>query len=99
MWGFLGYTVLWEGQPFAVTRVFVSSVLGVVLLLPVRIVIWGIRAAEELAGRTFDLSSNNLWIAFVASALGAAIALAAFLGGRWVIGRLVRARARSGGPV
>lgn len=92
-WGLVGYTILWEGVPAQVDRAFVESVVGLIVLLPVRLVIWSIHLAEEFAGRPFDLSRTYLWIGFVASALGAAIA--------WVSFRLVRrllARARSAGP-
>lgn len=91
-WGFVSYSVLWEGQPVQVNRPFVDSVAGALLLLPVRIVIWAIRVAEEFAGRSFDLSSNNLWIAFVASALGAAIGLGILLFGRGLFRRATRSR-------
>ena len=101
-WGLVGYTVLWEGEPFAVTRTFVSSVVGLLALLPIRLVIWGIRAAEEIEGRTFDLSSTHLWIAPVASAIGAAIGLGMFLvvrgAVRWAV-RRSRRRPSGGFPV
>jgi hypothetical protein len=70
-WGLLGYAVLWEGTPFRVQRPFVTSVIGTVVLLPARVVIWGIHLAEVMAGRSFDLSQNHWWIALAASTLGA----------------------------
>jgi hypothetical protein len=70
-WGLLGYAVLWEGTPFQVQRPFVTSVIGTVVLLPARVVIWGIHLAEVMAGRSFDLSQNHWWIALAASTLGA----------------------------
>jgi hypothetical protein len=83
-WGLLGYSVLWEGTPFQVQRPFVTSVIGTLVLLPVRTVIWAIHLAEVIAGRSFDLSQNHWWIALAASALGAG-ALAAVYGlARWV---------------
>jgi hypothetical protein len=94
MWGLVGYSVLWEGQPFEVSRAFVNSIPGLLTLLPVRLVIWGIRLAEQIEGRTFDLSSTNLWIAPVASILGAAIALGVVFAGRTVAGRLTSRRVR-----
>ena len=45
------------------------------MLLPVRLVLWGIHAAERLAARTFDFSTNHGWIAVVAGLLGAGIVL------------------------
>jgi hypothetical protein len=93
-WGLVGYTILWEGEPVQVNRAFVESAVGVLLLLPVRLVIWSIHLAEGLAGRTFDLSRSYLWIGFVASAVGAAIAVVGFLLAR----RLIAARSRAAPP-
>jgi len=92
-WGLVGYTILWEGVPVQVDRAFVDSIVGLVLLLPVRLVIWSIHVAEELAGRPFDLSRTYLWIGFAASAIGAAIASVAFL-----VARGLMVRARTAGP-
>ncbi len=75
IWGLLGYAILWEGAPVTVDRPFVQSVPGTIALLPVRVVLWAIRGAEALAGRSFDLSRNHWWIALVAGAIGAAIAV------------------------
>ncbi|MGZ4113903.1 MAG: hypothetical protein ACXVQT_02350 [Actinomycetota bacterium] len=66
LWGAFCYSVLWEGTPFGVDRPFVESVLGTLLLLPGRLVLWAIRAAELLAGRTFQLADST-WIFGVAS--------------------------------
>lgn len=90
-WGLVGYTILWEGEPVQVDRSFVESAAGILLLLPVRLVIWSINLAEELAGRTFDLSRSYLWIGFVASVVGAAIIVTGFLLARGLMGRATRA--------
>ena len=90
-WGLLGYSILWEGTPVTVDRPFVQSLVGTLVLLPARAVLWGIRAAEELAHRTFDLSQNHGWIAPAAGAIGAAIVVA----GTWTVRSLVR-RVRAG---
>jgi ABC-type xylose transport system permease subunit len=95
MWGLLGYAVLWQGVPFAVDRSFVESLAGTVLLLPVRIVLWAIRSAEQHAGHPFAFSnSTSEWIALAASAAGALVALVAFVLIRGVI--RASARRRSG---
>ncbi|MGZ5354159.1 MAG: hypothetical protein ACXWDS_04580 [Actinomycetota bacterium] len=73
IWGVLGYSVLWEGTPFAVQRPFVRSIVGTLVLLPVRAVLWAIHRAEILADRTFDLSANHWWIGVAAGVVGAAI--------------------------
>jgi hypothetical protein len=86
-WGLLGYAVLWEGTPFQVQRPFVTSVIGTLVLLPARVVIWGIHLAEVMAGRSFDLSQNHWWIALAASTLGAGT-----LAGVYRLGRSVRRR-------
>ena len=92
-WGLVGYTILWEGEPVQVNRAFVESAAGTLVLLPVRLVIWSIHLAEELAGRTFDLSRSYLWIGFVASIIGAALAVTAIL-----LARAIMARATRAGP-
>jgi hypothetical protein len=68
LWGVFCYSVLWEGTPFAVDRRFVESVGGTLLLLPARLVLWGVRAAEVTADRTFDLSTSS-WILGLATAI------------------------------
>jgi hypothetical protein len=98
LWGALCYSVLWEGTPFAVDRAFVESVFGTLVLLPVRIVLWAIRWAELASDRTFDLADNHLWIGFVASTLGAAIAALAFLAVRTIARRLRRLPTAPGRP-
>lgn len=88
LWGALCYSVLWEGTPFAVDRAFVESALGTLVLLPARLVLWAIRWAELATDRTFDLADNHLWIGFVVSAVGAAIAVVAFIAARTIARRL-----------
>jgi hypothetical protein len=88
LWGALCYSVLWEGTPFAVDRAFVEGVLGTLVLLPARLVLWAIRWVELVTDRTFDLADNHLWIGFLASAIGATIAVIAFLAARAIVRRL-----------
>jgi hypothetical protein len=79
-WGFASYLLLWGHTPFVVHRSFVVSVVGTVLLLPVRIVLWAIHELERSAGRSFDLAENNWWIGVVASVVGGGVvALVAWL--------------------
>jgi hypothetical protein len=87
-WGLLGYAVLWEGTPFQVQRPFVTSVIGTLVLLPARVVIWGIHLAETIAGRSFDLSQNHWWIALAACAIGAGSLACAYRLGRSVRRRM-----------
>jgi hypothetical protein len=89
LWGLVGYAVLWEGVPVTVQRPFVESVPGTVALLPVKSVLWGIRLAETLEHRTFELSDNHWWIAVVAGLVGTAIAV--------VVGLALRAAVRAVG--
>jgi hypothetical protein len=72
LWGAFCYSVLWEGTPFAVDLRFVESVGGSLLLLPARLVLWGVRGAEMATGRTFELAAST-WI------LGAATAVVGLL--------------------
>lgn len=78
-WGFFGYTVLWQGVPFGVNRRFVESVVGTLVLFPVRTVLWGVHIGERLAGRSFDFADDNWWIGVVAAAIGAVIVVLAFV--------------------
>jgi membrane associated rhomboid family serine protease len=96
LWGLAGYALLWGYTPFVVHRTFVVSVVGTVVLLPVRIVLWGIRFVEEnLAGEPFDFSANNGWIGVLAAAVGAGAAVVAFLLIRAVAGAMRRRRPRA----
>jgi hypothetical protein len=90
VWGAVCYSILWEGSPVAVDRRFVQSAPGTLMLLPARIVLWAIRRVELLAGRTFDFSSNHLWIGLLTSVVGAALAVGGYLLGRMLIRRLRR---------
>lgn len=85
LWGLLGYVLLWGLTPVVVHRTFVVSFPGTVVLLPVRIVLAGIRLVEErLVGRPLQLAENNEWIGLLSAAVGAGIASIAFLGIRAV---------------
>lgn len=86
LWGLAGYTILWEGFPLQVQRPFVESLLGIIVLLPVKLVLWAIHIAERVSGGPFDLSRNNRWIAIAAGVIGALIALGLF----WAYGILTR---------
>jgi len=78
-WGFLGYTVLWQGVPFGVNRRFVESVVGALVLFPVRTVLWGVHLGERMAGRPFDFADDNWWIGLAAAVVGGAIGALAFI--------------------
>jgi hypothetical protein len=90
-WGLLGYALLWGHTPFVVHRPFVVSAPGTLLLLPVRIVLWGIHVVERSVGHPFDFSQRNAWIGALAGLVGVAIAVV----GTIAVGAVVR-RARSG---
>jgi hypothetical protein len=85
IWGAVAFAVLWGYTSIQVTRPFVESVAGLVTLLPVRIVLYGIHVLEARAGRSFHLASNHEWIGFVSAAVGAAIVALAFAAGRALI--------------
>lgn len=78
LWGFLGYTVLWQGIPFGVNRRFVESVVGTLVLVPVRTVLWGVHIGERMAGRPFDFADDNWWIGVAAALVGGAMGSLAF---------------------
>ncbi len=86
VWGLVGYAVLWGHTSIVVHRSFVVSPLGTVLLAPVRVVLWGIRAVERASGGPFDFSGNNWWIGLASAAVGAAIVALVTLGVRGAAG-------------
>jgi hypothetical protein len=90
LWGFLGYTVLWQGVPFGVNRRFVESVIGTLVLLPVRTVLWAVHVAEQIAGRPFAFADDNRWIGVAAALVGGAIAVLAFVAIRSAVRSLRR---------
>jgi hypothetical protein len=93
-WGVLGYALLWGLTPIVVHRAFVITPWGTVLLLPARTVLAGIRLVEErVVGRPFELSESHGWIALAAAAVGAAVAVVAFLAARGAARRLRRTEA------
>ena len=75
LWGAIGYLVLWGHTPLFPSRRMVASGLGLVLFLPVRVVLWVIRAIEGLAGRSFALAESSWWIGLLAAVAGAAIVM------------------------
>lgn len=75
VWGLAGYLALWGYTPFTVHRAFVVSVPGTIVLFPIRVVLWGIRAVEGWVGRPFEFASRNAWIGLAAGAAGAAVAV------------------------
>lgn len=79
VWGFFGYTVLWQGVPFGVNRRFVESVVGTLVLFPVRTVLWVVHIGERLAGRSFDFADDNWWIGVASALIGGAIVVLAFV--------------------
>ena len=88
LWGGLAYAVLWGHTPLLVSRRFVVSALGTLVLLPVRLVLWGIRSLEGAVGEIFAFADANWWIGVVAAAVGAAISVGALLGARSFTKRL-----------
>jgi hypothetical protein len=80
IWGVVGFAVLWGYTSIQVTRPFVQSVPGLLVLLPVRTVLFAIHLVEDrLVGRPFDLSANHDWIGLVSATAGAMIATAVYL--------------------
>ncbi|HEX2031332.1 MAG TPA: hypothetical protein VHL78_08040 [Actinomycetota bacterium] len=94
VWGLAGYLVLWGHTPLVVHRPFVLSALGTVLLLPVRLVLWGIRVVEErVVGHPFDFSRSSEWIGLLAAAVGAGVAVAGVVAVRLTLRRVRTAAA------
>jgi ABC-type Co2+ transport system permease subunit len=94
-WGFAGYVLLWGYTPIVVDRPFVVSLIGTIVLLPIRLVLLTIRAIERASGGPFDFSANNWWIGVTAAFVGAAIATVAAWTIRAALG-LLRTPAQTG---
>lgn len=92
IWGLVGYALLWGHTPLVIHPTFVQSILGTIVLFPVRVVLWSIHGIERAAGRPFDFSDNHWWIGAAASAAGAVIVVAV----AWAVGRGMRAARGSG---
>jgi hypothetical protein len=74
LWGLAGYLLLWGHTPLIVHRTFVVSPVGTAVLLPVRLVLWGIHLVEDrIVGHPFGLASSNEWIGLLAAGVGAGI--------------------------
>jgi hypothetical protein len=86
VWGVSGYALLWGHTPIVIHRTFVESVVGTLVLLPVRVVLWIIHGLERAAGAPFDFSSNNWWIGASAAVVGAVTVVVV----AWVVRRSTR---------
>jgi hypothetical protein len=87
VWGLAGYAVLWGYTPLVVHRPFVVGVVGTILLLPVRLVLWVIRLVEDhVVGHSFDFSANHGWIGLAAGVAGAILIVAVVLVVRAAVG-------------
>ena len=96
-WGLACYAVLWGHTWIVVHRSFVVSPVGTLILLPMRLVLWGIRAFERASGGPFDFSSNNWWIGVAAGLVGAVIVTLAVVLVRQAV-RVVRGSGRQSVP-
>ncbi len=75
-WGVASYLVLWGYTSIQVTRSFVDSPRGLVLLMPARLVLWGVHLVESrIAGSSFDFSRNHAWIGILSTMAGVALVL------------------------
>ena len=89
VWGLAGYAVLWGHTSIVVSRSFVVSPIGTILLLPVRTVLWTIHSLERAAREPFEFSDNNWWIGLASAMAGAVIA--------WGLGAVILLVARTSG--
>jgi hypothetical protein len=74
LWGGFAYAVLWNDTSIVVTRSFFDSPAGLLVLFPVRVVLWGIRLVEtKLVHHTLRFPDNTGWIGLLSALVGAAI--------------------------
>ena len=74
LWGGFAYAVLWNETSIVVTPSFFDSPLGLLALLPVRVVLWGIRLVEtKVVHHAFRFPDNTRWIGALSALVGAAI--------------------------
>lgn len=88
LWGAMGYAILWGLSPIVVERRFVVSLVGTVVFLPVRLVLWALRGIEGLAGRPFEFAHSNWWIGAAAAVVGAGFGVGATMALRALVRRL-----------
>ena len=75
-WGVASYLVLWGYTSIQVTRSFVDSPRGLLLLMPARLVQWGVHHVESrIARASFDFSRNHAWIGILSTMAGVALIL------------------------
>jgi hypothetical protein len=99
VWGAASFSILWGYTSIDISRRFVDSLPGLVLLLPVRLVLHAIRVVEtEVVHHAFDFSRNHQWIGFVATAVGGVIGGTLYLLARAAMSRVHRARSRREAP-
>ncbi len=91
LWGAASYTILWGYTSIVVTRDFVDSNIGLIALLPVRVILDAIHLVEvRVAGHPFDFSRNHAWIGILSPAMGALLMVVPFILIRALVRRLVR---------
>jgi hypothetical protein len=74
LWGLAAYGILWGYTSIVVTPSFFRSAIGLVTLLPARIVLWGIGQVERhVAHHSFSFASNHGWIGALSTCVGALV--------------------------
>jgi hypothetical protein len=74
LWGGFSYAVLWNDTPMVVTRAFFDSAAGLLVLFPVRVVLWAIHVVEtRIVHHPFAFPDNHAWIGALAALVGAGL--------------------------
>jgi hypothetical protein len=74
LWGGFSYAVLWNDTPMVVTRAFFDSAAGLLVLFPVRVVLWAIHLVEtRVVHHPFAFPDNHGWIGVLAALVGAGL--------------------------
>jgi hypothetical protein len=74
LWGAAAYAILWGYTSIVVTPSFFRSPVGLVTLLPARIVLWGIGEVERhVVHHPFSFATNHGWIGVLSTVVGALI--------------------------
>jgi len=88
LWGYVGYAILWGLTGIVIRPRFSFSTAGFLAFLPVRLVLRGLRFAEEhVVHHPFRFADNHGWIGVTAAVVGGALVLAFAVVLRWGIRR------------
>lgn len=96
LWGATAYAILWGYTSIVVTPRFYDSAVGLLTLLPSRVVLEAIHLVEaHIVHHPFSFARHHGWIGIASAAVGAGFAAVAVV----VLRTAIRLRRKSDSPV